>query len=121
MKRYRCVFSFASGHTTINIAAGGGEQAVEAAAIAITPGDYDSVEVWDGETLILARTTPRAWDALGDATPRDSGASGSEWQAAPLQVCLPRRAPSLVVGAGLRALGSGGAKSCAPKAAIRKK
>lgn len=65
MKSYRCVFNYAGGNTTIDVTAGDGERAIEVAAAAISAGDYDGVEVWDGDDLLLTRTTRRAWDALG--------------------------------------------------------
>ncbi len=120
MKSYRCVFSYASGNTTIDIAADDGECAIEAAASAISPGDYDRVEVWDGETLLLTRTTPRAWDALGDTPPPEPTAvTLDQPQTAPLSPSLPRRAPTLFA-ASLRVLGFGGGKARSPKTATRK-
>jgi hypothetical protein len=120
MKSYRCVFSYASGNTTIDILADDGEKAIEAAATAISPGDYDRVEVWDGQTLLVTRTTPRAWDALGDASPPEPIVTAPEQpQTARLPPSLPRRAPTLFA-ASLRTLGFGGGKARAPKAATRK-
>jgi hypothetical protein len=125
MKSYRCVFSYAGGNTTIDVVAGDGDLAIEAAASAITAGDYDRVEVWDGDTLVLARTTPRAWDALGDTSPGDAplpepiDAAPEQPQTAPLTHSHPRRAPTLFA-ASLRALGFSASKARAPNAATRK-
>src|SRR5687767_2475199 len=100
MKSYRCVFSYASGHTTIDIAAENGERAIDAAANPISTGDYDRVQVWDGATLLVSRTTARAWDAFGDAPQPDAAilvaAPEPPPQTAPLPPSLPRRVPTLV-------------------------
>lgn len=107
MKSYRCVFRYASGNTTIDIAADDGERAIEAAASAINAGDYDRVEVWDGATLLLIRATPRAWDALGDLSPPAPMPSEQHY---PLSLSLPRRAPTSFA-ASLKALGLHNAKA----------
>ncbi len=110
MKSYRCVFSYTGGTTTINIDAIDADCAIEAAAGAISAGDYDRVEVWDGNTQLLARTTPRAWDSLGDpaATPA-APAVIEQPQTAPIHFTLPRRPRSLFRD-GLNALGLKAAK-----------
>ncbi len=107
MKSYRCVFNYAGGNTTIDIAADDGERAIEAAATAINAGDYDRVEVWDGETLLLTRATRRAWDALGELPQPEPMAPE---QPRPLPVSLPRRAPTTFA-ASLKALGLNNAKT----------
>ena len=108
MKSYRCVFNYAGGNTTIDIAAADGEQALTAAASAINAGDYDGVEVWEGDSLLIARTTPRAWDCLGGPA-ADSAAEIAEASpppvSAPNVASLPRRAPTLFISS-LRALGA---------------
>lgn len=126
MKSYRCVFTYAGGNTTIDIAADDGEQAVEAAASAINAGDYDRVEVWDGDDLLLTRTTPRAWDALGDVPPPEPGtdvvtdlAALDQPRTAPLPPSLPRRSPSLLT-SGLRALSLTSAKTRLNRTVTRK-
>jgi hypothetical protein len=124
MKRYRCVFSYASGHTTIDIAAETGERAVDAAASAINTGDYDRVEVWDGDTLLVSRITARAWDAFGDAPPPAvaivvAAPEPAAPRIAPLPPSLPRRVPNLFA-ASLRVLGLGGGKTRPQRAAARK-
>jgi len=105
MKSYRCVFNYTGGNTTIDIAAADGEQALTAAASAIIAGDYDGVEVWDGDTLLITRTTPRSWDRLGGA-PEDPGAAPPAPSTVPesLPASLPRRAPAPFA-SGLRVLG----------------
>jgi hypothetical protein len=99
MKSYRCVFSYSGGNTTIEISAADGEQAIAAAASAINAGDYDRVEVWDGEDLVMERTTPRAWDTLGDDAPPSQALTISSEHAmaptGPLPQGLPRRAPTM--------------------------
>lgn len=112
MKNYRCVFTYSGGNTTIEIDADDCEQALEAAAAAITAGDFDRADVWDGDTVLLTRTTPRAWDALGDVpTPPPAAESNVEQpQTAPMPAGLPRRTPSLLT-AGLKALKLGTAKA----------
>ncbi|MCC6913914.1 MAG: hypothetical protein IT566_09455 [Rhodospirillaceae bacterium] len=107
MKSYRCVFNYAGGNTTIDITADDGACAIEAAAAAINAGDYDRVEVWDGDTLLLTRATPRAWDALGDVAPPEPAHPEPPY---PLSVSLPRRAPSSFA-ASLKAFGLNNAKA----------
>lgn len=89
MRSYRCVFSYAGGNTTIDIVAGDGERAIEAASSAISAGDYDRIDVWDGETRVITRTTPRAWDTLGTIVAPNSPKDHP--QAPPLPSGLPRR------------------------------
>jgi hypothetical protein len=80
------------------------------------------VEIWDGDALVITRTTPRPWDCLGD-TFQDSAGQESEGQNSggadgdggpvdavqphptPLPASLPRRAPSLFASS-LSALGA---------------
>jgi hypothetical protein len=120
MQSYRCVFSYAGGNTTIDVTADDSEAAVAAAASAISAGDYDRVEVWDGDTLLITKTTPRAWDALGDIpAPEPAPVIPEQPQTAPLPVSLPRRAPTLFASS-LRALGLGGVASRWQRAASRK-
>ncbi len=116
MKSYRCVFNYAGGKTTIGVEAETAAQAVEDAQAAINAGDYDRVEIWDGETLLLTRATPRAWDAFGDALgdtlPSFHGhgdAAPEQPRTGPLTVSLPRR-PPILFSQGLRALGFGAKK-----------
>jgi hypothetical protein len=104
MKNYRCVFNYAGGKTTTEVAADDCEGAVEAAAAAINAGDYDRVEVWDSETLLLTRSTPRAWDTLGDPP------SPQHHPATPVSLSLPRRAPTTFA-ASLKAIGLNNAKA----------
>lgn len=105
MKSYRCVFNYAGGNTTIEIAAADAARAIEAAVTAINAGDYDRVEVWEGEALLLTRATPRAWDTLGERLP-----SAPEPQSASLLLSLPRRAPATFA-ASLKAMGLNNAKA----------
>ena len=107
MKNYRCVFSYSGGSTTITIAAVDGEQAIEIAAGEIHAGDFDRVEVWEGAVLVVQRTTPRAWDALGEYEERPDASSSHSAPPAgppPSQATLPgglqRRPPSLLPGRG---------------------
>lgn len=120
MQSYRCVFSYAGGNTTIDVAADDCEGAIAAASNAISAGDYDRVEVWDGDTLLITKTTPRAWDALGDiAAPQSAPVGAERPQNAPLPTSLPRRAPTLFASS-LRALGLGSVASRWQRAANRK-
>lgn len=111
MKSYRCVFSYSGGSTTIAVVADTPAEAVETAAAAINAGDFDGVEVSDGGNVVLSRTTPRAWDALGErASPSAAPAPGravEQPETAPLPAnSLPRRGPGLLF-SGLRALERG--------------
>lgn len=107
MKGYRCVFNYAGGNMTIDIAADDGERAIEAASAAINAGDYDRVEVWDGETLLLTRATPRAWDTLGELSAPEPTTPAQPY---PLSMSLPRRVPPSFA-ASLKALGLTNAKA----------
>jgi hypothetical protein len=66
MKNYRCVFIYAGGHTTIEVSARNSDHAIDVAATAINTGDYDGVEVWADDQVLLTKNTRRAWDRLGN-------------------------------------------------------
>ena len=118
MKSYRCVFNYAGGNTTIDVTASDGERAIAIAAAAISAGDYDRVEVWEGDDLLLTKTTRRAWDTLGDSQTETSGtdpqtARGPELPP-PAPSSHPRRAPTSFA-ASLKGIGAG-LKRWQPKA-----
>lgn len=110
MKSYRCVFNYAGGNTTIDVTAGDGERAIEVAAAAISAGDYDRVEVWEGNDLLLTKTTRRAWDALGESEIQRPGAptqpAASLEPQTPIAASHPRRALTTFASS-LKELGSG--------------
>lgn len=54
MKKYRCVFTYATGHTTIEVTADSAERALSDAAKTIGEAGK-SVEVWDETGLVIAR------------------------------------------------------------------
>ncbi|MGE4064321.1 MAG: hypothetical protein AB7E79_13220 [Rhodospirillaceae bacterium] len=112
MKSYRCVFSYSGGNTTINVTAEDGAHAITAAGNAITAGDYDRVEVWDDDVLVLVKTTPRAWDALGETRDAADGTDGRDPLASAQTALppppLPRRTPNAFAG-GVRPSGAGSA------------
>lgn len=111
MQSYRCVFSYASGKTTIAVSANDGAEAIDAAASAIGAGDYDRVEVWDGETLLLTRTTPRAWNALAEAAAQERPVGPEQFPTAPMPPGLPRRWPTLFAGGLLRSPRASGVRT----------
>ncbi len=103
MKSYRCVFTYSGGNTSIAVTAPDGACALTEASSAIDAGDYDRVEVWDGDLLVMTRTTPRAWDALGALTSAEPAAMASS--------SLPRRPSSPSFAARLKSFGLQNAKT----------
>lgn len=99
MKNYRCVFIYAGGNTTISVMASNGEHAIEVATAAISVGDYNRVEVWEGRQLLLTQSTPRAWGLLGDDGAPERPArdpAGPELPQGQPASSHPRRAPSSI-------------------------
>jgi hypothetical protein len=109
MNNYRCVFTYAGGNTTIEVTATNSDHAIDVAAAAISTGDYDRVEVWAGDQVLLTKTTQRAWDKLGNpAVPPDQAvgcAPMTEQSQAQIAISHPRRAASSLA-AGLKGIGA---------------
>lgn len=115
MKNYRCVFIYAGGNTTIEVTARNSDHAIDVAATAISTGDYDGVEVWADDQVLLTKTTRRAWDLLGNpAAPPDQAPRGqparreqaAEQSQAQISTSHPRRAATSLA-AGLKGIDAG--------------
>lgn len=106
MKNYRCVFTYTGGNTTIEVTADDGTHAIEVAAAAISAGDYDRVDVWDGEDLLITKNTVRAWDSLGDSPDASlCGTATANAEHPPPATSHPRRTAASLA-ATLKGLGS---------------
>src|SRR5690349_14588095 len=72
MKRYRCVFVYAHGRTSMEIAAPDAEQALIKAADTAQE-EAASVEVWDETGLVLQR---KGWHPVLKSSPNDPQLNG---------------------------------------------
>lgn len=110
MKNYRCVFIYAGGNTTIEVTARNSDHAIDVAATSITPGDYDGVEVWADDQVLLTKTTRRAWELLGNPAAAPDQAARCEpttkHSQPQISTSHPRRAATSLA-AGLKGLGAG--------------
>jgi len=115
MKNYRCVFIYAGGNTTIEVTARNSDHAIDVAATAISTGDYDGVEVWADDQVLLTKTTRRAWDLLGNpaAAPHQTAPgqaarseAATEQSQAQISTSHPRRTATSLA-AGLKGIGAG--------------
>ena len=62
MKRYKCVFAYARGRTTIEVAADDAEAALRQASVTVSDAAED-VEVWDETGVVLQRRHWRSGSA----------------------------------------------------------
>lgn len=58
MKRYKCIFKYANGHTTFQVEAHNAQSALSQARLTVTE-PASAVEVWDETGLVLDATERR--------------------------------------------------------------
>ena len=60
MKKYRCVFNYAHGRTTIDVEAEDAERAVLQASRTVSDTDAVNLEIWDETGIVLSRSAHQA-------------------------------------------------------------